>query len=84
MAEDKQKRCECFGLVRDEFFDIAKSFIKYEKGEFPMKTALDYLRAIEIMDTRLAMSECFPLAELGKRRGETGELIDEAKQRLGE
>lgn len=46
--------------------------------------ALDNLRAIERIDTRLILMECIDTSELSKRRVETGTLIDKVEHMLEE
>jgi len=78
----EEKRCDCYELVRKDFFDTAKRLMEPEIGVFANRVALDRLRAVDDMDTILGVRECIPLLELAKRRVETEKMIDELKRRL--
>jgi len=80
----EEKRCDCYELVRNDFFETAKRLMEPEIGVFANRVSLDRLRAVEDMDTILGVSECIPILELAKRRDETEKMIVELKKRLGE
>jgi len=76
-----EKFYECYELVRKDFLNLTKGFIEIG-GEFPLTSALDNLRAIERMDTRLIAAGCITVSQLAKRRKFTEDLITEVKREL--